>query len=592
MTFSGGTGGLMAGRWRDPSAFRADPAAASAARPSYRQTLALLAALVLVAGAVAIASYVVRPDRARAFQLFHGSLFLADEQSPVAIDLPSGRPTLRLVGADKQVGVTGTDGLGVVPLDGGTLLLNQRTGEFNMVDNSGFVVKHDGGGVPLGQGAGSQSAMGVADGELAYVIRNRTAGADVFLVSQATVTAALSATGAVTPRAGTTLPGASVDTTAAGTAVAADGALWALVGTGGTSRSIRQFTYPADSNPGVRLTSQSHGAVSGPAAIGTATTGDGTAVGVATPGRIEIFGPVRRTVDFLAPAGADRVLPASDADTRLSYLISGSGGWSLVSVAADGSDLRAPRIVAGLPAGDELTQPAYSRGALYTLDRTSGAIYRVSLTGAAKKVAAYPFVSKIETTDLSDAYVIARGARVVVNSGKHSRALVLFTDGSQLPRVIEKSSAVQVSAAGGAEQLARTTVNAGPQPGQSPSTGAGKPRPAPAQVVNPHLDCKDVTQTPHVPSIGAIQPGSRSVTLSWVYPIIDKTQDCFPTTYLVEIKLLSPDAPKAPGAAQIQGQQGATITGLFPQSRYEVRVTAYINKQGTASGWVPFQTGP
>src|SRR5436190_20795754 len=108
-----------------PSAFRADPDATPAARPSRRQTVALLAAVALVAGAVAAASYLIRPEKARAFDLFHGSIFLSDQNSPVAVDLATGKPTLRLSGAAQQVGVSGAQTLGVVPLTDHTLLVNQ-----------------------------------------------------------------------------------------------------------------------------------------------------------------------------------------------------------------------------------------------------------------------------------------------------------------------------------------------------------------------------------------------------------------------------------------------------------------------------------
>ena len=55
----------------------------------------------------------------------------------MAVDLPSGTPTLRLVGADEQVGITNADVLEPVPLTDHTLLLNQTSGEFNIVDNNG-----------------------------------------------------------------------------------------------------------------------------------------------------------------------------------------------------------------------------------------------------------------------------------------------------------------------------------------------------------------------------------------------------------------------------------------------------------------------
>jgi hypothetical protein len=161
---------------RDPAAFRADPAAAPAAQPSRRQTAALLAVLALVAGAVVLASYVVRPEKARAFDLFRGSVFLADQNSPVAVDLASGKPTLRLLGADRQVGSTGSQPLSVVPLTDHTLLLNQASGEFNMVDTSGFVVKRDG-GVPLVRRSGATTSFGVAaDAGQAWVVRTGASG--------------------------------------------------------------------------------------------------------------------------------------------------------------------------------------------------------------------------------------------------------------------------------------------------------------------------------------------------------------------------------------------------------------------------------
>jgi len=565
--------------------------------------VALLAVLLLVAGAITVASYVVRPDRARAFDLFHGSLFLADQQSPVAVDLATGKPTLRLVGAAKQVGITGADQLGVVPLDGGTLLLNRRTGEFNMVDSSGFVVKHDGGGVPLvGTVSATSTAIGVAAHQLAFVVRNGPARTDVFLVSQATVTAAINATGTVTPRASTAFTDGPVDTGAGG-AVSADDALWALVQTGPDTHVVRRFDYPQDSNPGVRLTATDHGRVSGPVALGVAaapggaTTGSGasagtTAVAYATENSISIITPISRSLTFAPPAGVTQILPATSTTNQFAFLLRTGAGWSLASVNADGTHLRAPRPLRGLPP-DPMAQPAYSEGSLYTLDQRTGTTYRVGLDGVVDAVSTYPIAmvnhQPAELTAMSDGYVIARGSRVIVNSGTHANALILFTDGSRPPLPIAKSSAVQVSAAGGAEELTRPTVKTVEPPRQT-GGGAKPPRPAPVQVVNPHLDCADVTQKPHIPTIDSIQPGSRSVTIHWIYPIIDRTQDCFPTSYVIDVRTVSPGAPQAPASAPITGQNAAQIVGLFPLTRYEIRVTAIIHGQGTASSWMPVRT--
>ena len=77
-------------------------------------------ALVLVAAVVVIASFTVRPTRARAFSLFYGSTFLNDERGPVSVDLTNAAPTVRLLDADAQVGASSPADLDVVPLTGAT----------------------------------------------------------------------------------------------------------------------------------------------------------------------------------------------------------------------------------------------------------------------------------------------------------------------------------------------------------------------------------------------------------------------------------------------------------------------------------------
>jgi hypothetical protein len=593
----------MAGRWSDPSAFRADPTATPALHPSRRQTIALLGVVALVAGAVAVASYLIRPEKARAFDLFHGSMFLSDQNSPVAVDLASGKPTLRLLGADKQVGITSTQTLGVVPLDDHTLLLNESTGEFNMVDNSGFVVKRDGGGVPLVKRAGDSSSFGVASASgQSYIVRTgRTGGTDVYLVGQSTVESALNAARNVRPRASGSMRESG--STASGGAASANGDLWLLVGgsaTGGL-RTIRELTVPAGSSAGATLVQSDHGEVNGAAAIGTATSGtDGsgsTVVGVASTSRIDLFAPGAnpRIEPFAALDDVDTILPTSNAQGRLGFLMHGPDGWYLTSIAADGTALRAPQLVDGLPADAELAEPAASNGRLYTIDRANGRLYEIGYDGTAQSLpgqAMYPLATvgakAVEATDFSDAYAIARGPRVVVNSPSHANALILFTDGSHAPLTVSKNSAVTVNASGGAEALTRSTV----PPGQlgKPKPGQTKPRPQDVAPINTKIDCKTATQKPHIPVITSAVPGSRTVALAWSYPLIS-VQDCYPSTYLVTLKLISNDAPRPPESVRVQSQTGTTLSGLFPSTQYEITVTAYINGQGTASLPVRITTG-
>jgi hypothetical protein len=72
------------------------------------------------------------------------------------------------------------------------------------------------------------------------------------------------------------------------------------------------------------------------------------------------------------------------------------------------------------------------------------------------------------------------------------------------------------------------------------------------------------------------------VQLQWQYPLLDP-QDCDPSTYTVSVKLLSADAPSPPSTVTVQGQDGVNLTGLFPDTKYEIVVTAYINKLHTSS---------
>ncbi len=238
-----------------------------------------------------------------------------------------------------------------------------------MVDNSGFVVKHDG-GVPLAARTGATSAFGVAAGDgQAYIVRTgTTGGTDVYLVNQPTVESAINATKNVRPRASTSMNAAG--STAAGAAAAADGNLWLLVGsaTDGGTRTIRELSVPADSSAGAALTASDHGSVPGPAAVGTATTGRNgsgpTVVAVAGGNRLRLFAPGAgpRTLRYPAPAGVDAVLPAAGGQGSVAFLLHGTAGWSIVSAGADGSRDCAAKPLAGLPPDARLAPPGRQPG--------------------------------------------------------------------------------------------------------------------------------------------------------------------------------------------------------------------------------------
>ncbi len=596
-------------RGQRPAAFRAAPSAVPAARPSRGQALALLAALAVVAGSVTLVSFVVRPDRARSFALFHGSVLLADSVAPVAVDLASGRPTVRLINADQQVGARTSSDLAVTPLDQGTLLLNRRTGEFNLVAATGFVVKTDG-GVPIAPRAGATGATAISSGDLAYIEQTGPTGTSVYLVGQSTVETASNVAAQVRPRAFRSMsePGS----TAPGAAASADGSLWLLLGTG-DQHVVRQLDVPPNSSTGATLHSTDHGVIDGPAALASATTTTQTAqtasttrgsagaatgdvVGVASASSIRVFSGSTELGAGRFPAipGLDRVLAATSGQGRLSYLFHGSAGWSAASIGADGRGLRGPTPLTGVSDDAALTAPAESGGSLYTMDTASGRLIRIDADGRVGTVpgaASYPLAEQdgrvVEPGGFSDGYVLARASRVVYNSPTHLNALVVFTDASHRPMTVEKSSAVAVSASSGAEALTRSRLDAGAQrTTRNPST-----TPKAGTAVNNKIDCKTVRQKPHIPTIVAATPGSRSVALSWSYPLLSP-QDCAPSTYQVNVKLLSSDAPSPPATVVVQGQQSVNLAGLFPSTQYEITVGAYINGAGTDSPPRRITTGP
>lgn len=588
-------------RWADPAAFRVDPRAAPDLRPSRRQSIALLVVLLLVAGTVAAVSYLIRPDRARAFDLLHGSVLIGDQFGPVNVDLASGHGTLQLRGADAQVGVTGSQRLSIVSFDNGTLLLNNTTGEFNMVDSTGFVIKRNG-GVTLGGASGSTSATGTAAGQYAYIERTGPGGTDVLLVGPSTVALAAASSSAVKARGTFTTP--DVGSTAAGGSASANGDLWAVFTAANGTRTVRQLSLPANSSTGVTLTSSDHGKVGAVVALESATAATngsgGDVVGVATPGRIQIFAPGKkaRTVRYTAPAGTDTIMPSTNARGRLSYLLHSSAGWSLLSVDTAGTRVVEPVRLGTIEPTAGLATPAQSLGSLYTMVRSgsAGSIYRISAGGKVTSVAAtYPQKMRngrsVETASFNDGYLIGRGSRVVVDSPGHYLALTVFTDGSHTPVVVEKTRLTSLNAAGGAEALTRGRVtNDTSPPSKSSTKPVDKPKPTNAPAINNKINCKQVTQKPHVPIISGAAPTARSIGLAWTYPIYDNS-DCQPSTYVVSVALVSNNAPPAPASVTLQGHTDTVISGLYPNTTYQFTVTAYINGQSTPSQPRQIRTG-
>ena len=587
----------MKRNWRKRPGFLAEPSAAPASRPSRPQAVALISVIVLAATVAAAVSWLVKPSRAQAFDLVHGSIYINDVHAPVAVDLASGKPTVRLVSAYAEVGTDVATDLQVQPLEDGTLLLDSRTGEFNMIDATGFVIKLDG-GVPLPPRTGTSRSFGVPAGSAAFIVRSAPTQTDVYLVNQATVQTAATRATRVDPRAFRTI----LDGLAPGdgSVAAANGSLWLLTGAGAAER-LWHLTLPDGSKNGVVLGVSTLRALAGPSAIGVATLNDdgsgGDSVAIAAADHIDVVTPdgATRTVHFPAIAGLDRLLPATNEHGREAFLYHGADGWGMVSVGADGTRLSAPRALSGETPG-QLIAPAASRGSLYTMDVSSGKLLAINSRAdvTLSDPAGYPLSTAngrpLESADYSDAYVIARGSRAIYDSPNHSFAVTIFTDGSHSPQLIDKSAATKVDASGGAAAL--TQGHATPGDGNTtPSKQGEKPPPAPAQAINPTLNCTKSTELPHIPVFTRVEPGSRSVQLAWSYPQLDE-QDCIPSTYTVSVKLITPNAPSPPSTVTVQGQTGVNLVGLFPSTQYAITVTAYINGRGTSSQAAVVNTGP
>ncbi|HEY8301565.1 MAG TPA: hypothetical protein VIG48_06685 [Jatrophihabitans sp.] len=582
------------------SAFRPSaPNPAAGHAPSRTQTIALLCGLVLVAAGIAAVSYLVKPATARSFNLFYGSVYLDDNTSPVAVDLASGKPTVRLANAFTAVSAKAPEDINAYPLDGGnTLLLDPATGEFNMVDSTGFVIKSSDGGVPLPKADGPTTSTAVPAGSSAYIVRRSSDATSVYLVGAATVSASFGSRSGTKARAYATLP-APVSTDPVPVADAG-GALWMLTRDGGQTRRITELTVPPGSNAGVTLTATARGTVTGPAAVasatsdplGTGSSGD-AAVGVASADSVAVFrGSDRTRVPVSAGPGVDTILPATNAHGALVFLYHSSTGWSLVSVPATAGTLAQVHPLRAIPADARLARPAASDGSTYTMDTARGSLWQIGASGAAEQVpgaASYP-LKRGEKAQFDATEVLADGGRVIFNSRANLQAEVVFSDGSHAPRTIDKHAAVQVDPSGATALADAHTKGQKAQKGKTHKPVKAPKQPT--QTINDKIDCKVAKQVPRVPTLVAGDRAARSISLNWIYQKLDPS-DCYPSTYVVDIKVLSSNAPSPPsGQVTVQGQDGVTLTHLFPATEYELTVTAFINTEHTTSAPIRVTTGP
>lgn len=512
--------------------------------------------------------------------IFSGAIVLADDRPLTVVDLATAAVAVRLADADTRVGAPNYGLVQPVALAGGTLLVNRATGAFNFVDPDDYAVDPSGGGVALGPLPGAVGAEGVADGRRAWIVRSapRTTAA---LVGRATVASAASGRPAPPDGFGV-VPGRVPLGSAYAAASGAD--LWVLAGGQG---ACRLYMVAA---AGVRLVSSAPLPCSRTAVEAVA----GGAVW-ALPDGFRSFGPAGPGVATRAPTGRDdRFVPVSGAGREAWFLARAPGGWTLVGwrpAARSRRDaLTGPLPLRYFGPGADPAPPALAGGVLYTLDRSAGpqpTLWAVDVDGGRMApvagAARYPRVGPEEDDGFGGAYVSADGPRVVFDNPESLEAVVVFTDGTHAPVVVDKTDAVTVSTTGPEYlDLAAPSRQATPGPAATPAPPAPQP-------VDPQAVCADTTQKPYAPSIISVTPSSGAALVVWSYRLLDPT-DCEPDAWSVQVVDISGSAQPSPAVRIVRGQQQLLFTGLRPATTYEAVVSAYINSRSTPSQPATFTT--
>jgi hypothetical protein len=531
-------------------------------------------------------------------KIFGGSLVLEDQRPPTVIDLASGKVTVRLQGIDTQVGASSYGDVQAVPVSVGTMLIDRRSGTFNLLGRDNYVVDAAGPGVGLGALAGLKGALGMPVGRAAYVVRFAPKST-VSLVDESTVLAGarlergvLRQPSDVTPNGFADLGGPVLDQPGSAAVEPTSGDMWVLVGRG-TGCDLLQLHQAPNARQGLLPSTRASFSASCARAAVEAVPGT---VAVAAPGGIRLFtggAPVSgRAVIIPTGARANGFLPVTGATGEVWFLSDSTTGWSVVGIRPSGR-ITGPITLGHFGPASRPATPAVSAGVLYTMDQAAAGqpeLWRIFPdTGAMVPVQGqpdYPARGPTEKASFDGAQVVVDGPRVVFNNPGSLLAVVVFTDRSHSPVVVDKSAAVTVSATGPAD------LGIAPQPGAtntSPTTVAEAGQVPVVQPVSKQVTCATTTQKPYAPQITSVTVSSATALIAWSYELLDQA-DCEPTSWSARVTALGgahqPDQP----VQFVNGQNQLLFTGLRPATTYEVVVTAYINAQATPSSPTSFTT--
>lgn len=561
--------------------------------------------LVFVVGGLCWSAGFGPPLSAARPSLFTGSAVLEDTRPLTVVNLATAQVTVRLEGVNAQVGAAADGDVQPVPVEGGTVLVNRVSGNFNFLGTDDYVTDPDGPGVGLGPLDGSTGALGLASGPDAYILRVAP-NSTVSLVDRDTVAQAARRETVSAPwppaRPATVAPlgfsrlGGRV-TLQPGAAVVSGRNAWVLVARAGACRVV-ELEPVAASRPGPAATD-------GLAATdrGTSPSCDRAAlesgvgvVGLAAPGRVRVYRRNAGPVDVAVPSTADaaRILPVTGATAELWYLADDPGGWRLFGVGPTGR-IAGPYALAGLAAGADPVAPVLSAGFLYTLDQSQAGpptLWTIDVINGRmaplRGRATYPLRNSSERPSFRGTQLLVDGPRVVFNDPESLEAVVVFTDGSRSPVVVDKSQAVVLSATGPAD----LAPEGGSPPSPTKRAAGGSPLTTPIPAVQPvsqQVRCATTTQKPYAPQITGITPSSSAALIQWSYQLLDQT-DCEPDTWTVQVRALSSPHQPAEPLRIVAGQSQYLFEGLRPATTYQAVVDAVINHLYTASTPVTFTT--
>ena len=576
------------------------PSAAARNVPSFGRSGSLAGAVLVVAvlGALIWAGAGREVSVAAHPRIFGGSLVLEDQRPLTVIDVATAKVTVRLQGIDAEVGATTYGEIEAVPLTTGTMLVDRRTGTFNFLGRNDYVVDTAGPGVGLGGLPGLTGADVYPAGIAAYIVRHAP-HSTVSLVDETTVLAGdrletspnRNANG-VPPKGFADLGGQVATQPGSAAVEPTTGDIWLLV-SHGTGCDLVSLHPLARATQGLVA---DHRATFSVPCTRAALEAAKDAVAVATPGQWTLFttsgSPARTVRTAPATVTASAFLPVAGATNKFWFLDHSNSGWSVAGLDRSGR-ATGPVPLTKLGPDARPATPAVSAGVLYTLDQAAPGqpdLWRILPgTGAMVQVRGqpqYPAQGPTEKAGFDGAQVIVDGPRVVFNNPGSLLAVVVFTDGTHAPVVVDKSTAVTLSATGPAD-LGLTAPPGGAT--ATPTTVAGEGAVPAIQPVSKEVTCATTTQKPYAPQISSVSVSSSTALVAWSYQLLDQT-DCEPDSWSVRVTALSgghqPDQPMQ----VVNGQNQLLFGGLRPATAYEVAVTAYINAQSTPSAPVTFTT--